>query len=283
MRLFVTGATGFIGSHFVRLALASGHDVVALRRSKGSAPRVALDGAPRWLDKAMGAVEAEDFQAVDALVHLAAVGVSPQRASWDEMFAVNVLESLHVWQTAADAGVRRFVVCGSCYEYGRTADRAPWLTPEAPLEPVGGYAASKAAASMAAMALAIERNLELVIARPFHVYGDGQHEENFWPALRRAALAGQDFSMTAGEQVRDFTAVNEVAAALLDSSTREDIVAGAPRVVHIGSGKPQTLRQFAENWWSHWKATGALRVGALPYRAGEVMRCVPALEGRAAA
>ncbi len=282
MRLFVTGATGFIGSHFVRLALAAGHDVVALRRCKDSAPRAALGGA-RWLDKSMGAVETADFRAVDAVVHLAAVGVSPQRASWAEMFAVNVVESLHLWQAAADAGVRRFVICGSCYEYGRAADRAPCLSPDAPLEPVGGYAASKAAASMAAMALAAERSLELVIARPFHVYGEGQHEGNFWPALRRAALAGQDFSMTAGEQVRDFTAVEEVAAAVLDCSTREDIIAGVPRVVHIGSGRPQMLRQFAEYWWSHWKATGALRIGALPYRAGEVMRCVPALEGRAAA
>ncbi len=283
MRLFVTGGTGFIGSHFVRQALAAGHDVATLRRSESSKPRIALDREPRWVNKPMSDVSPDDIASADALVHLAAVGVSPQRASWEEMFAVNVLESLRLWQTAAVAGVRRLVIGGSCYEYGRAADRVSFLTGGAPLEPVGGYAASKAAASMAAIALAAERSLELIVARPFHVYGEGQHQENFWPAMREAALSGQDYAMTAGEQVRDFVEVEAVAAALLDCSTRQDVVAGVPRVVNIGSGKPQMLREFAEYWWAHWKAAGQLRIGALPYRAGEVMRFVPALEERAAA
>ncbi len=42
MRLFVTGATGFIGSHFVNQALAAGHEVVALRRTEQSRPRIEL-------------------------------------------------------------------------------------------------------------------------------------------------------------------------------------------------------------------------------------------------
>jgi hypothetical protein len=48
-----------------------------------------------------------------------------------------------------------------------------------------------------------------------------------------------------------------------------------PVVANIGTGQPQTIRQFAEHWWKEWGATGKLLPGALPYRDNEVMRYVP--------
>jgi nucleoside-diphosphate-sugar epimerase len=282
MRLFVTGGTGFIGSHVIQRALAAGHEVLALRRSPDSQLRIMLAAEPHWLTKSMAAVGVDDLVGVDALVHLAAVGVSPQRATWQELFQTNVLESLQAWQTASDAGVQRFVICGSCYEYGRAAERCEFLTETAPLEPIGGYAASKAAASMAAIALAAERRLEMTIARPFHVYGEGQHPHNFWPSLRRAALTGEDFDMTPGEQWRDFVPVEHVVDALLACCTSEDASPGRAQIVNIGTGRAQRLREFAQSWWQRWGAKGSLRIGALPYRDGEVMRYVPQ-PGRAAA
>ena len=56
---------------------------------------------------------------------------------------------------------------------------------------------------MAALSLAIEKKIEVIVLRPFEVFGEGQHESLFWPSLQKAALAGEDFAMTAGEQFRD--------------------------------------------------------------------------------
>jgi nucleoside-diphosphate-sugar epimerase len=273
MKLFVTGATGFIGSHFVQAALLAGNHVTALRHSENSKTRIALKSQPAWLSKSMPEVGASDFQGHDVLVHLAAVGVDLQ-SDWAECFRVNVDESLSLWTKAADAGIRHFVICGSCFEYGRSGERYEFIPPDAPLEPVAAYAASKAAATMAALGLASERQLSLLVARPFHVFGEGEAETRLWPSLRRAAFEGMDFEMTPAQQVRDFVPVEEVANQLV-VACRENTAPGKPAVLNIGTGQPSTLQNFAEHWWGHWNATGRLMLGAKSYRAGEVMRYVP--------
>jgi nucleoside-diphosphate-sugar epimerase len=81
--------------------------------------------------------------------------------------------------------------------------------------------------------------------------------------------------MTLGEQVRDFISVEQVAADLLKAAADSSVRPGVPLARNVGSGQPQTVRQFAETWWQRWEATGQLQFGALPYRDGEIMRYVP--------
>ena len=275
MRIFVTGGTGFIGSHFLNAALAAGNQVRALRRSQNSRPRIPLDREPDWITKPMTDVSVEDLRNADAFVHLAAVGVSPQEADLATLTRVNVTESRDLWLKAAKAGIRRFVICGSCFEYGKSAERYDFIPSDAPLEPTTAYGASKAAANMAALAFAKEKQVELIVLRPFHVFGEGQHEKNFWPSLKAAALAGKDFPMTPGGQWRDFTPVETVARAFLQAAEQTGIRPGVPHLENIGTGSPQTLKGFAELWWKKWDARGSLQIGALPYREGEIMRYVP--------
>ena len=274
MRLFITGGTGFVGTHFLQLALAMGHDVVAQRRP-GSQPRLALAQEPQWLDVALDAVKPAHLESVDALVHFASVGVSPQRACWYDMLHWNVVVQTELLRAAQCAGVRRLVLAGSFAEYGLAAAGLDRIPPSAPLLPISGYAASKACGFVAAHGFAVEHQLELAYLRIFSAFGEGQFAENFWPLLRAAALSGADFEMTSGEQIRDYIPVADVAAAFLRATTRQDISAGVPRIVNVGSGRPISMRSFAEHWWREWGARGRLKVGALPYRNSEAMRFVP--------
>jgi nucleoside-diphosphate-sugar epimerase len=161
-------------------------------------------------------------------------------------------------------------------EYGRSAARYDAIPASAPLEPVTGYGACKAAASVAAIALAAEHQVEMAIVRPFTVYGEGQHASNFLPSLLAAADSGQDFPMSPGEQVRDFQSVSDCAAAFLKVLQRP-IQAGVAEITNTGSGVPRTLLAFAQEQWELRNARGKLLVGALPYRKNEVMRFVPLL------
>lgn len=274
MHLLVTGATGFIGSHFVNHATRAGYEVTGQRRP-GSTPRVPLERSPRWVDKTLAEIGNEDFAGVDVIVHLAATGVSPQVATRVECYEINFRQSLALVDRAVDAGVARIVAAGTYAEYGSAGLRYQRIPSNAPLEPTDPYAASKAAFFIAVSELCRSRKFELSYQRLFSVFGEGQFERNFWPSLRAAALAGDDFPMTAGEQIRDFVGVDEACSLLLRQCERADIVAGHPCVENLASGDARTLREFATAWWEHWHARGTLRFGALPYRPGEIMRYVP--------
>jgi nucleoside-diphosphate-sugar epimerase len=275
MNIFLTGGTGFIGSHFINAAQAAGHKIIALRRSPESRPRIPLLQEPAWLTKSMKQVTPDDLNRVEAFVHLAAHGVTPQHSTWESAFEANLNESMHLTRTAIEAGVEIFIIGGTCSEYGKSAERYQEIPVDAPLEPLGPYATSKAAFSLAACALCREAGTKTALLRIFTVYGEGQFEQNFWPSLRKAALTGSDFPMTSGEQIRDFISVEETAARFLSALANPHMTPGTPWVQNIGTGKPQTLRQFAEFWWNEWNAKGNLLVGAVPYRPAEVMSYVP--------
>jgi nucleoside-diphosphate-sugar epimerase len=274
LKIFVTGGTGFIGGHFLKKAIADGSDVFALRRAE-SKTRIRLPQEPVWLEGNLEGDWPKELSQCVALVHLAAAGVSPQKATRAELFDVNVRQSAQLWRQAAKAGVKRFIICGSCFEYGKSGERYEFIPVDAPLEPANDYAQSKATATYLAMELAKTEQIELLVLRPFHVFGEGEEQSRLWPSLRKAALAGEDFPMTAGEQVRDFIPAEMVAEKFVAALARKDLRAGDPKIENVGTGKPQTLRAFAEHWWQQWNAKGQLKIGALPYRDNEVMRYVP--------
>lgn len=275
-KVFVTGATGFVGSHLLKQFASTEHDILALRREH-SRPCIDIGREPQWLTKPLDELDAADLTGVEVLVHLASVGVSPKRASWQELFYWNVSVFVRLMEQAKLAGIKRLVVAGTFAEYGRSADHYDLIPADAPLLPTYPYAASKAAAFAAAHAFSIENRLELCYLRIFSAYGEGQFSGNFWPSLKEAAQSGADFKMTLGEQIRDYIAVNSVADAFLHAAVSEDISSDAPSVRNLGSGEPISMREFAEVWWKKWNAKGRLLIGALPYRDNEIMRFVPDL------
>ena len=274
MHIFVTGGTGFIGSHFIDAALRAGHEVTAIRRVATARLPLLLEAEPRWLERGLAEIGAGDLEGCEVVAHFAACGVTPQPCDWDSAFRVNVMDSLALMATARASGVMKVVASGTYAEYGKAGLRYEFIPPDAPLEPTDPYAASKAAASVALGSYARANRMGLFYGRIFSAFGEGQNAANFWPALRRAALAGEDFEMTAGEQVRDFIPVTDVAAQFLAACTKTDWPPGEPEFRNVASGRPVTLAGFATEWWEKWEAVGQLRLGAVPYRPNEVMRYI---------
>ena len=276
MKLFVTGGTGFIGSYFISAVVKSGYKVIALRRPHS---KLKVENSQqknvKWIEGQLNGNYAHYLKQCDVLVHFASEGVSPQPASWDLCFEENVINSLKLCESAINEGIDKLLIAGSYAEYGASGSRYEAIPSNAPLEPLGPYACSKAASFVALHGLAVEKKIKLSYLRIFSTYGKGQHKSNLWPSLYESAVSGNDYPMTMGEQIRDFISVEDVADEFVNNLLFDKVISGTPMIKNIGTGKPLTVREFSEYWWNRLEAKGELQIGMIPYRKNEVMRFVP--------
>lgn len=235
---------------------------------------------PQWIDRALDGDFTDVLSGCEVVVHLASHTPNPPYDRLETCLYWNVQAPIRLMEQARQAGISRFLCAGSCFEYGRSAERFSEIPVDAPLEPTLSYPTSKAAASVAFIGFAAEHNVKLKIYRIFQVFGEGESETRLWPSLKRAATAGTDFPMTAGEQLRDFINVTDVAAAFVAGLDFTGASLGRAIIANIASGRPQSLASFAKYWWSEFGAVGQLQLGKIPYRYNEVMRLIPKLEER---
>lgn len=280
MKVFLTGGTGFIGSHFIEAAMNDEIDILALKRSSSSHCRIELSKEPQWLKKKYLEVESSDLVGCEVFVHLAAHSANVPYDSVENCIQHNVIEPIVLFRKAIAAGIKKFIIAGSCFEYGRSGERYENIPIDAPLEPTMSYPCSKAAATSAFHALACEEMLEMQFLRIFQIYGEGEVATRFWPSLRNAATKGEDFEMTDGKQVRDFIHVSQVAREFVDAIKMTTVKSGEPVIRNLGTGKPMSLLEFASREWKDFNATGKLVVGAKKQRNNEVMRFVPEIDDK---
>jgi len=271
MRLAITGANGFISSHVTRLAIRSSLDVVPFRQSFTSQAHLSLPSNLNWVTSQ---ISSDQLIGCDMFIHLAAHSVAYPFDNIYNCMKVNCLDVLSLFETARQAGVRRFLIAGSCFEYGLSGLDYDFIPTSAALRPTNNYAASKASASIALYQWATEHRICLEIIRLFHVFGEGESNSRFWPSLRNAALSNKDFKMSAGMQIRDFQPVQSVAQLFINRSLQPSF-SPFPLIFNASSGSPQTLLSLASYWWSYWNSNSQLLPASVPYRDNEVMRYAP--------
>jgi nucleoside-diphosphate-sugar epimerase len=259
----LTGASGLVGRHALLALAESGHEVHAVARRRG--PELA---GVRWHEAdLLAGWEVVDEVRPEVLVHLAWYAEhgrfwsSPENLPW-------VQASLGLLQGFAAAGGRRVVIAGSCaeYEWGGVQDLHERSSP---LEPDTLYGACKDALRRIACAYAREAPLELAWARLFFLYGPGEAPGRLVPAVIRALLAGERVETTAGEQVRDFMHVEDVAEALVGLVGSD--VSGA---VNVASGRGVSISQVLDEIGTLIGSSELIDRGARPTPASEPPRIV---------
>jgi len=272
MRIFLTGGTGFIGSHILNESVNYDYKIIALKR-ESSLTKVKLLTNPNWKFGSLNKVEEKYFKNIDTVLHLASHSANVPYDNLSNCLRVNLFDTINFFEMAYKCGVRKFIITGSCFEYGKKGEEYEFIPPNAPLIPTQTYPASKAAASISLIQWALQKKVSLSVLRLFQIYGEGEFKSRLWPTLIDSASRGIDIKMTKGEQVRDFLYVKDAARIILDTikNQKENQII----VRNIGSGIPLMIREFAEKIWSENKAKGKLLIGSIPYRDGEVMRYVP--------
>jgi UDP-glucose 4-epimerase len=247
MRLLVTGGAGFIGSHFVRRAVANGWRVTVLDDfSTGRAENLAgLD-----IYSVVGSVT--DPAAVklamteaDTVVHLAAlVSAATEFSDPGRAVLVNTLGTHNVIEAARETGISHIVFASSSAVYG---NEVPLPTPEsATSAPISPYGASKLAAENLLSGYARSFGVPVLILRLFNVYGPAQQRANadgavipvFLDAMRHGRSLPVDGD---GGQSRDFTYVGTVTDVLLQAAGRGVVY---PTPVNLALGTHTTIKDL---------------------------------------
>ena len=277
MKIILTGATGFIGSNFLNHAIPKKHQILAIRKNPKSKTRISLIEEPIWLDKEIDEVNINELEGYDCVVHLAAHSANTPYDSIENCLEFNLIKSFAFLKKAYKAGVSKFIIAGSCFEYGKKGEEYEFIPPDAALFPTQSYPSSKAAASIIFTQWAIENSIDMTILRIFQVYGEGESQSRFWPSIREKVKSGYNFEMTYGEQVRDFVNVKLVAKEILEEALNTDKLVS---IKNVGSGTPKTLAEFAKKIWEENNAKGKIIFGAKEYRKGEIFRYVPDIKKR---
>ena len=126
MHFFVTGATGFIGGHFLNSIFENGHTATALKR-QSSHPKISLIKQPIWCTGDLSDDWSDHLRKCDTLIHLASAGVNTKMNDWDHCFEINVVQSMNLWKLAIQNGIKNLLICGSCYEYGKSGEEYEYL------------------------------------------------------------------------------------------------------------------------------------------------------------
>lgn len=261
-RVLVTGAGGFIGSHVARVLVERGRDVAVIVRPGSSLWRLAdvvdrLTVIPGDLAAAASLRPALEAWRPDACLHLAWYAEPGKYLASREN--ITALEgSLHLLDELIRVECSQVVMTGTCAEYD--TDRG-FLQEDGPLRPDSLYAATKHSLHMIAGQIAADAGVEVTWARVFFAHGPYEDERRLVPALIRALLRGEPFPATAGEQVRDYLHVADVASAIC--ALAEQRLSGP---VNICSGVPVTMRQVMETAADITGNGHLIQFGALPYR-----------------
>lgn len=252
MKILVTGAGGFIGSHLVERLVAVGHDVRALIRYNGRGDRGHLNSIPSDIQSAIEVVAGDvtDSSQVrrmvdgcDAVCHLAALIGIPYSYEAPRSYAdTNIYGTLNILEACRDSDVQRVVVTSTSEVYG-TAQYAP-IDEVHPLQGQSPYSASKIGADKLAESFFTSFDLPVVTLRPFNTFGPRQSARAIIPTVLTQAISGADeIKLGSLAPQRDLTfATDTVEGFRLAVET--DGIEG--ETIHFGSGKAVTIGELAQ-------------------------------------
>jgi dTDP-glucose 4,6-dehydratase len=252
MKILVTGADGFIGSHLTEMLVKQGFDVRAFVLYNSF-------NTWGWLDHCSPEVKGKfevftgdirdaygvktAMKGCDVVLHLAALIAIPYSYhSPDTYIDTNIKGTLNVVQAARELGIKKVVHTSTSEVYG-TAKFVP-ITEEHPLQGQSPYSASKIGADQIALSFFNSFQTPIAVLRPFNTYGPRQSARAIIPTIISQIAAGKkNIMLGALTPTRDFSFVEDTASGFI-KAMQTDATNGT--VTNIGSGFEISMQHTAE-------------------------------------
>lgn len=251
MKILVTGADGFIGSHVVETLVKSGHEVRAfvlynsfnswgwLDESEQSI-RDSIDVFAGDIRDPHGVDKAVEKQ--DVVLNLAALIAIPYSYhSPDTYIDTNIKGTLNILQAARRHNVERIVQTSTSEVYG-TAQYIP-IDEAHPLHPQSPYAATKVGADQLALSFHASFDVPVGILRPFNTYGPRQSARAVIPTIISQLANKSKVKLGSLSPTRDFSFVQDTANGFL-AAAQSDAIIG--QTINLGSGFEISIKETAE-------------------------------------
>lgn len=265
MKVFLTGASGFIGSHVARALLENGHHVAALVMPDDPMPRLqnlltSLEIVQGSLAETTVLKEFIDSYCPEACIHLAWYA-EPGKYLDAAQNLQSLSESLSLFNILIGAQCRQIAAAGTCFEYDTNFG---YLHEDTPTSPASLYAATKLSCWLIGHQLADRNGISFAWGRIFYPYGPREDERRLVPAAIKALKQGLPFPASTGDQIRDYIHVADVASAfciLIDKM--------ADGIFNISTGTPISVGTVLKTIGRVMNRPGLIQLDALPARAWE--------------
>lgn len=270
-KIFITGATGFIGQHLVRQLAAEGYSVGALVRSPSNSRIAGCTGGVSFYsgDLRNYAEISSAFSQFkpDVVIHLVTYYAVMHRS--DEigvMLDTNVKGTINLLEAAKESSVKLFINTSTCAVYEQ---KQRLLSERDVVKPQNLYAMTKLHAEEACGYYADAFSLPCVTLRLFPPYGPGDHERRLIPYVIGSILNNTPPNLTTGKQEWDFVYVEDIVRAYLAVLKASPFSDPHP-VFNIGTGKPVSVRAMVEKIRSNLGSQIDLPWGSVAHRTNEV-------------
>ncbi len=249
MNILVTGATGYLGSHIVRLLLNRGDSVVALVRNKENLKRIEpLQNQVAIVSVGELVTRISELQ-IDAIIHTACAYARDGNTSEDVLNG-NLLTPLRILELAVRNGVKRWINTGTCLP---------------PL--VDSYALTKNQFCQWGQLYAESERLQFINLQLEHFYGPNAPNSHFLVRVIEKLRKNEELRLTAGTQRRDFIYIADVLCVydkVLDCSFAESYLD-----IPVGTGDAPSIREVVEYLKDCTCSSSELYFGAIPMRKNE--------------
>lgn len=258
MKLLVTGADGFIGSHLVEELVKRGYQVKAFVYYNSFNTWGWLDTLPTEIMKNVEVFQGdirdpngveEALKGVDAVFHLAALIAIPfSYHSPDTYVDTNIKGTLNVLQAARKHNIGRVIVTSTSEVYG-TAQYVP-IDEKHPFQGQSPYSATKIGADRLAESFYRSFGLPVTIVRPFNTYGPRQSARAVIPTIITQLLAGKtEIKLGSLTPTRDFNYVKDTVNGFIsiyesDKTVGEEINIATQKEISIGQLAEELIQQI---------------------------------------